>query len=187
MKSLFGVLSSVISAIIVMMAALLVGVRLFGLLPYAVLSSSMEPAYPAGALIYVRPVPADNIQIGDAISFVMNEDLVVATHRVVEIDTDARQFRTKGDANTIVDGSPVHFNNLLGKVVFSIPYLGYIAHYIASDRGRYVAIAIILFCLLWLVMPGLLSADKKPDSDAGGKNQNNSDVSRDDAKRAPLR
>ncbi len=186
MKYFWSVLSSIMCASIVLLAALLVGVRLFGLSPFTVLSSSMEPAYPVGALIYVRQIPSDSIQVGDAISFVMNEDLVVATHRVVDIDSEALQFTTKGDANAIVDGSPVHFNNVLGKVVYSIPYLGYVAHYIGSTQGRYIAIAIILFFLLLLVLPGLFAADKKPVPDEQADNVKNSDV-HDDVKRAPLR
>ena len=75
---------------------LLVGVRLVGLTPFVVLSGSMEPTYPTGALIYVKKVPAEQIQVGDPITFVMNEDLVVATHRVVDIDGENQRFTTKG-------------------------------------------------------------------------------------------
>ena len=98
----------------IMVAFLLVGVRLLGVEAYAVLSGSMEPTYPTGSLIYVKPVSPEAIREGDPITFVLNEDLVVATHRVVTVDEENRSFITKGDANDAVDGAPVRFENLLG-------------------------------------------------------------------------
>lgn len=160
MKKAINILSSIMVSVLVILALALVGVRLFALSPYTVLSASMEPSYPVGSLIYVQSVEASQIEVGDPISFVLNEDLVVATHRVVEVDLEKSHFITKGDANTSVDGAPVHFENLLGRVVFSVPYLGFIAHFIGTQTGRLVAIAFILFLLLLLVLPELLSADK---------------------------
>ncbi|MDA4324587.1 signal peptidase I, partial [Escherichia coli] len=62
----------------------------------------MEPEYPVGSLIYVDRVEPSEISIGDPITFVMNESLMVATHRVVDIKEDG-SFITKGDANDTVD------------------------------------------------------------------------------------
>ena len=126
LKRLWNIVTTVLVAAVVLLAVLLVGVRLVGLTPFVVLSGSMEPTYPTGALIYVKKVPAEQIQVGDPITFVMNEDLVVATHRVVDIDGENQRFTTKGDANDAVDGAPVHFKNLIGKPVFCIPKLGYV-------------------------------------------------------------
>lgn len=185
MKFFWNALTSIMSASIVLLATLLVGVRLLGFSPYTVLSSSMEPAYPVGSLIYIRQIPSEDINVGDAITFVMNEDLLVATHRVVEVDSQAMSFRTKGDANDIVDGAPVHFNNVLGKVVFSIPYLGYVANYVSSSQGRYIAIVIVLFLLLLLVLPGLFTADKKANRNGEENDVVNPDTD-SDVKRATL-
>lgn len=137
MKAVSKFITTGLSAVIVCLAILLVGVRLFGLAPYTVLSSSMEPAYPVGSLIYVQDIPVNSIQVGDTITFVMNEALVVATHRVVEVNPEQETFRTKGDANENIDGAAVHFENVLGRVSFSIPYLGYVAHFINSGQGRH--------------------------------------------------
>lgn len=71
---------------IVILAIALVGVRLVGLTPYAVLSGSMEPTYHVGSLIYVRNIEPKDIQVGMPLTFVVNEDLLVATHRVVNIE-----------------------------------------------------------------------------------------------------
>lgn len=160
MKAASKIVMTLLSATIISLAVLLVGVRLFGLAPYTVLSSSMEPALPVGSLIYVKDVAADDIKVGDAITFVMNEDLLVATHRVVEVDSTQERFITKGDANESIDGAPVHFRNLLGRVSFSIPYLGYVANFINSSSGRWIAIAVIALLLLLLLLPDLFTAEK---------------------------
>ena len=141
LRKIWNFITGLLVAAFVTVAILLAGVRLVGLEPYAVLSGSMEPTYHTGSLIYVKSVDPYDVEVGQPITFVMNEDLVVATHRVVEIDKENQRFYTKGDANENVDGAPVHFNNLIGVPVYSIPYLGYLANYIQSPPGLYVAIA----------------------------------------------
>lgn len=90
-RKLWNVISTLLVVAMVLLAFALVGVRLIGLTPYAVLSGSMEPTYHVGSLIYVKDVDPADIEIGDPITFVVNEDLLLATHRVVDIEI----FHTK--------------------------------------------------------------------------------------------
>ena len=113
-KVFWNILTTVLAVVVVGLAVLLVGVRLVGLTPYVVLSGSMEPTYPTGALIYVKDVKPQDVKGGDPITFVLNEELTVATHRVIEVNTADGWFRTQGDANDSPDGSPVLFENLIG-------------------------------------------------------------------------
>ena len=91
---------------------------------YAVMSGSMEPAIPAGSLVYVVPCP-DPAQIlpGDVIAF--RAGSATAVHRVVSADRQNRCFRTKGDANTAQDPQPVPYARVLGIVRRHVPGLGY--------------------------------------------------------------
>ena len=164
LRKIWNFITGLLVAAFVTVAILLAGVRLVGLEPYAVLSGSMEPTYHTGSLIYVKSVDPYDVEVGQPITFVMNEDLVVATHRVVEIDKENQRFYTKGDANENVDGAPVHFNNLIGVPVYSIPYLGYLANYIQSPPGLYVAIAAGAVLLLMMFLPELFRGDKKSKS-----------------------
>lgn len=151
-KKIWDIISTIVVILVVVIAMLLVGVRIFGLRPFTVLSGSMEPTYHTGSLIYVKEVDPSEVQVWDPITFVLNEDLVVATHRVVEIDEENQYFYTKGDANDAVDGSPVHFNNLIGVPVFTIPGLGYVANYIQNPPGMYIAIALVAILLIFVVL-----------------------------------
>ena len=150
--SMFTLLSGVFMALVLILAILLAGTRLVGLTPYAVISGSMEPEYPVGSLIYVDQVEPSEISIGDPITFVMNESLMVATHRVVDIKEEG-SFITKGDANDTVDGTPVHPKNLLGRPQFSLPYLGYVSVFLASGQGRVVLLGVLGILILSLLLP----------------------------------
>lgn len=165
-KKLWNTVSTVVVAIIIILAVLLAGVRVIGFTPYCVLSGSMEPEFPTGSLIYVKNVPAKDVKIGDPITFVLNEDLEVATHRVIEIDYINQCFYTKGDANDAPDGSPVHFNNLIGKPVFTIPYMGYVSNYLISPPGMYIGIGVALMLILLAIAPDIIDkVGKKAKSD----------------------
>ena len=164
-KKAWNVLSWVLVAAVALLALLMGGVRLVGLSPYVVLSGSMEPAYQTGSLIYVKKVDPFTLEAGDVITFMMNED-TVATHRIVgvvpdEEDSTVIRFRTKGDANDAEDGSLVHYKNVIGSPVFTIPYLGYFADYIQNPPGTYVAISVGAILLLLVFLPDLFSSDDK--------------------------
>lgn len=164
LRRVWNAVSSVLVALVVLLAVLLVGVRLVGFQVFTVLSGSMEPTYHTGALIYVKKVDPYTIQVGQPITFLLTED-TVATHRVVEIvkdetDPNVIRFRTKGDANEVEDGSLVHYKNVIGVPVFSIPYLGYVADFIQHPPGTYIAIAAGAVLLLLVLLPDLLHGGK---------------------------
>lgn len=86
-QRIWNIISTLFVIGMILLAIALVGVRLVGLTPFAVLSGSMEPTYHVGSLIYVKDAEPSEIEVGDPITFVVNEDLLVATHRVVGIET----------------------------------------------------------------------------------------------------
>ena len=164
-KKIWNVVTTLLVAAVVLLAIALVGVRLFGLQVYTVLSGSMEPAYPVGALLYDKKVDPAQLRPGDVITFMLDEDTIV-THRIVEVvpdeeDPSVIRFRTKGDANAAEDGSLVHYKNVLGTPVFAIPKLGYFASFVQQPPGLYVAIAFGAVLVLLAFLPDLLGDDKK--------------------------
>ncbi len=160
LKKVWDVVSTVIVALVVVSAIFLMGSRLMGYRVFSILSGSMEPVYSVGDLIYVQSVDPKTVEVGDVITFVLNEDLVVATHRVVRIDAEKSHFYTKGDVNEIEDGAPVHFNNLIGIPKFSIPLLGYVSDFIQNPPGMYIVIVLGSVLLVAVFLPDFLK--KKP-------------------------
>lgn len=168
-KKICSVLSTVLVIVAVLLAVALVGVRVVGYTPYTILSGSMEPTYHVGSLIYVKKVDTSTLEPGDPITFALSED-TIATHRIVEVvpdeeDASVIRFRTKGDANDTVDGALVHYKNVLGKPVFTIPYLGYVADYIQHPPGMYTAIAAGVILLLLVFVPDMFDDEKKKKKD----------------------
>ena len=164
LKKVWNAVSSILVALVVLLALLLVGVRVVGLQVFTVLSGSMEPTYHTGSLIYVKKVDPYTITEGQPITFMLDET-TIATHRVVGIVPDEEdptviRFRTKGDANEAEDGSLVHYKNVIGTPVFSIPYLGYVADYIQHPPGMYIAISAGAILLLLVFLPDVFADDK---------------------------
>jgi len=163
-KKVWDTVTTVLVVLVVILAVFLMGSRIMGYQVYNVVSGSMEPTYSVGDLLYVKEVDPDAVKVGDPITFVLNEDLVVATHRVVEVDGANRHFYTKGDANDTADAAPVHFNNLIGIPKFSIPLLGYVSDYVQHPPGMYVAIAVGVVLLAAVFLPDLFKKNNTPEN-----------------------
>ena len=76
------------------------------------------------------------------------DSAAVITHRVVENNTLMGQFVTKGDANEKADVNPVSYEEFIGKLALSIPYLGRLAQFFTSTSGKTGAGIVILAALL---------------------------------------
>ena len=164
-KKIWETVTTVLVILVAIFAVFLMGSRLVGLQVYHVVSPSMEPHYSVGDLIYVKEVDPDSVKVGDPITFVLNEDLVVATHRVVAIDSENRQFTTKGDANKTEDAAPVHFNNVIGVPVFSIPLLGYVSSFIQNPPGMYIAIGGGVVLIVAVFLPDMVGKKKEKEEE----------------------
>lgn len=168
-KKIWNWVSGILVALVVLLAVALAGVRIIGLHPFVVLSGSMEPEYHVGSLIYVKSVDYKTLQVGDDITYMVSEDTVV-THRIIEVlvdeeDPNTLRYFTQGIANDVPDGTSVHYKNIIGKPVFSIPYLGYVSNYIQNPPGTYIAISAGAILILLVFLPDLFEEDKKKKSD----------------------
>jgi len=124
-------------------------------------SGSMEPLISRGDLLIVRGVPASDIRSGTIED--MDGDIIVFSaqgvwsnppaepivHRVVDkkFEDGIWQFRTKGDANPIVDEGWVPEDNILGVVVFKIPWIGWVKIFL-TESGLLIPLLVIISVLL---------------------------------------
>lgn len=126
----FGVTALVVAAVVVP--------RLAGATPYTVLTGSMAPAYPPGALVVVRPVDVAGVRPGDVVTYQLRSgEPAVATHRVVGIGWTAegeRLLTTRGDANEVADAEPVRAVQLKGEVWYSLPWVGRLNVLMSPDQ-----------------------------------------------------
>jgi len=170
-RKIWNTVTTLLVALVVALAVMLVGVRIIGLQVFTVLSGSMEPTYHVGSLIYVKEVDYKELKVGDPITYMVSQDTVV-THRIIEVLVDAEnpdtiRYFTQGDANDVPDGSSVHHKNIIGKPVFSIPYLGYVSNYVQNPPGMYVAIAAGAVLILLVFLPDIFAEDEKETGKKG--------------------
>ena len=141
------------------------------------LTGSMEPAIPVHSFIVVDTDNSQVYQVGDIITFHSSDDALegsLNTHRIVAVEDAADGtpvYRTKGDANNAADGGLVHYKNVIGTPIFTIPKLGYFADYIQNPPGTYVAISAGAILLLMVFLPDLFSSDAQEKKEKKSKRE----------------
>ena len=116
---------------------------------FVVLTASMTPAIAPGDVVIVDERDPASIAEGDVITFLRGDNEVPVTHRVIGVESAGGgvAFETQGDANDVADASLVPGGNVLGVVMITIPYIGYVIQFAASPAG-FVALVVIPFGLL---------------------------------------
>ena len=110
---------------------------------FIVQSGSMEPAIKTGSIVMVKP--EKDYKIGDVITFgPYTKAKAPTSHRIYDIKVIEGKpyYITKGDANNAPDQREVPKREVIGKVLFSIPYLGYAVDFAKKPIG--FALIIIL-------------------------------------------
>jgi len=106
-------------------------------------SGSMEPAIKTGALVVIKP--SGVYKEGDIITFGKDTKTEVpTTHRIVGVRVESGKtlYQTKGDANDATDMQEVASGEVIGKVLFSLPYVGYILDFAKKPFGFILIIGI---------------------------------------------
>lgn len=141
---------ALIMAFVFMMLGLICGIR-----PCSVISGSMEPNLPTWSLCFIDTrISYDEIQTGDIVVYNRRSDDMRIIHRVIEITSEG--MITKGDANSVSDGFSVGRDNLYGKSLFYIPYLGYWGRF---AQKPIIKISIIM-CWFVLLMTDIVTSRK---------------------------
>ena len=109
----------------------------------SVQSGSMEPSIHTGSVVIVKPsstyVKGDIITVNEQ----TNKNGTV-THRIFDIELkDGKNiYVTKGDANNAVDLEKRLPENIIGKVVFTIPLLGYLVSFAKTREGLFILVIV---------------------------------------------
>ncbi|MCX6761203.1 MAG: signal peptidase I [Candidatus Nealsonbacteria bacterium] len=101
-----------------------------------VISGSMEPAIKTGSVVVVKP--ENDYKIGEMITFgPYSKTKAPTTHRIYDIKVVEGQviYITKGDANNAPDGREIQKKDVVGKVLFSVPFVGYAVYFAKQPLG----------------------------------------------------
>ncbi len=142
--------TSILNIVFVSLLFIVVGFFIVSLMPIQgnikikiVKSGSMEPTIKTGAVVIIKP--SNTYKVGDIITFGRDtKSSIPTTHRIVSIkeSSNGTYFTTKGDANDEADSEETNKNNVIGHVIFSLPYAGYILDFARQPVGFISLIAV---------------------------------------------
>ena len=154
LKTIFATLEWILCAILVLLI-ILTGFQkfsnqgnFFGYRIYTIASGSMIPTYDIGDTLLIKEMPASEIHVGDAVTYISEKsgaDGMIITHQVMQVNVDKDgkySFHTKGIANNIEDPI-VYEDQVLGKVVHKFFFLSFL--------GRITTNIVLIF--IFVVIP----------------------------------
>jgi len=149
MRKIVNWIGNILLALVILaMVFFFLAPHFLGMNFFTIYGGSMMPTIPIGSVVAVKSVEVSAIKVGDIITFRAGTEAdKVVTHRVVKVSngSGALSFRTAGDSNANPDGSAVLAENVVGKVWFHMPFLGYLSSFVTTKLG---------FILL-IVVPGI--------------------------------
>lgn len=130
---------NIIPLVIMIILAIWFAIGIFPIKPVSIASGSMEKELHVGDVAIIQKCNANDVNVGDIIEYQMEGYTVI--HRIVEKKQKKGEyyFVTKGDNNKSPDNKEVREEQLIGKVIFKIRYIGYPAiwlHLIQEDEQR---------------------------------------------------
>lgn len=163
-----GLSAGLLGLVLLLGLAVIVLPAITGSTPLTVLTQSMEPTYPPGTLVIVKPIEPADIRIGDAVTYQIESGKpAVVTHRVMSISTTSTggtSFITQGDNNDAPDANPVLPEQVRGTVWYSVPYIGHLNTLIGgADKSWIVPIvAVALFLYAgWMFASGFAARRRR--------------------------
>jgi len=133
-----------------LLALLVAGPLAFGDRPHTELTGSMEPAISPGDVVIVEQISPRAAQVGDIVTFRDPEDQAkMLTHRVVSVRRAGSHlwFVTQGDANNTEEHWRVSADGQIGRVVYTVPWVGHIAVFAGTKLGWGLLVGIPLLLL----------------------------------------
>lgn len=146
---------------------------------YVIVSGSMEPTILTGSLSFITPIKeSSDLQKNSIIAFKSpNSPKDVVIHRIYSITNE--EIKTKGDNNDSVDNWLVYEPMVIGKYIFSIPYIGRLTMFIKTPLGFGLIIGVPALILMFMqvkkIREGIEEEVQKRTSEA--LNQKNDKIS----------
>ena len=131
-----------------------------------VFSGSMEPAIPVGGIVVIKPVDPETLKIGDIICFQLSEPTSI-THRIINITDEG--FITKGDANEDPDQWIVKKENVIGKAILTIPFIGYIGYFVRTPTGFILLILLPASAIIIMEIRNIVKELRKQKQEQASK------------------
>ena len=120
-----------------------------GIKTFVIISGSMEPSLEIGDVVVIKEFPKEALQKGDVISFRNGQSII--THRIIDVIKDKNgkiSFETKGDNNNIKDKNYVKYDDVEGKMVGKVPFVGKVA--ILLKNKIIIIVILMIFYMMYI-------------------------------------
>lgn len=161
--SMFLVICSILCVFTIVQTASNRRMSVMGYSFFYVMTGSMEPTIHTYSEIITRKVDAEDLKVGDIITFESYDPTIVGytqTHRIIEIIYQEQEhkyyFQTKGDANNMADDRLVAEEDICGRVIFhtgSLRFMSRLLRFLGTPLGILtlvvipVAVIVVLLAL----------------------------------------
>ncbi len=160
------IVSTIVCFFTVIRSVIKKDVSIFGFRLFYVVSGSMEPQIPVGALLIVGE--SDEYKVNDVITFISSDETISGypnTHRIIDIrDKNGETvYITKGDANAIQDTDPVSREDIIGKVYLTIDssFLSFLVSFFATPIGFFTVVLLPVLLIALFAMKSFIKAFKE--------------------------
>lgn len=123
-------------------------VNILGYKSYIIKTNSMEPTISINDVVITKKVKKEKIKKGDVITFLQDGEVI--THRITQIE-DNGNYTTKGDNNNIEDTFKITYENIEGKHILTIPYLGKIVQ-VLDNKIVFLIITLIILIFMFITI-----------------------------------
>lgn len=138
-----------------------------------VISGSMDPAIKMGSVVIVKPM--DDYKIGEVITFgPWSKTKAPTTHRILDIKVVNGEpvYITKGDANNAPDSREIQKKDIVGRVLFDVPFAGYAVEFSKKPLGFALIIIVPAALIIYDEVRKIIEEMKKKKKTAENEQNN---------------
>lgn len=139
--------------------------------PHTDLTGSMEPAISPGDVVINEEITPSEARVGDVVTFRDPADQAKElTHRVVSVRRAGSHlwFVTKGDANNTRERWRVPADGRIGRLVYTVPWVGHVAVLTRTPFGWLLLVGVPLLLLAAAELVRIWRPRPRPDGGAVG-------------------
>ena len=132
-----------------------------------VVTGSMEPSIHVGDYILIRETDAEDLKVGDVITFLSDDPTIKDmphSHRITKINDDGT-FTVKGDANPTEDVYTVKSDRIIGKYVRKLWLFRFIGSFGSSKKLLMILFILPTVCICIYESRSLVKIIKGKDKD----------------------
>lgn len=140
---------------------------------FMIVSESMKDEYEIGDILISKSVPADEINIGDNITYLGEKDTLkglIITHKVIEKEErDGEVFLTTKGTSNLVKDPEISYSQVYGKVIYKFVLLSMLAKLMNNQLSYYIIFVLVAMIISIEVMSTMFHTEDDEEEGDGDR------------------